>query len=394
MAHVMRFDQISMSDLPAVGGKNASLGEMITRLSSAGITVPGGFATTADSYWRPSEPERARRSASPTDSPASIPRMSSPSPPPAPRSAPGSKRLPSPTICNGRSPPPTPCCPPTPGPRTGCRWRCARRQPPRTCPTPPSPGSRRHTSTSSASTRCWLPSGTCSHPSTTTEPSPTGSTGATTHEDVAPSAGVQRMVRSDVGVSGVAFSIDTESGFPGVVFLTATYGLGELLVQGAVNPDEFTVSKTALAAGRPAVLGRHLGHKNRHDGVRHRRHPGSPPSTCRWRWRGRSASPMTRCSGWRRWWCSSRTTTAGRWTSSGPRTGSPASSWCCRRARRRSSPQSDARVLERFHLEDHATGPHHRTRRRCPDRDRGSCVWCGHRLRCHGSRRATSSSPT
>ncbi len=84
-----------------------------------------------------------------------------------------------------------------------------------------------------------------------------------THEEVALSAGVQRMVRSDVGVSGVAFSIDTESGFPGVVFLTATYGLGELLVQGAVNPDEFTVSKTALAAGRPAVLGRHLGQKNR-----------------------------------------------------------------------------------------------------------------------------------
>ena len=84
-----------------------------------------------------------------------------------------------------------------------------------------------------------------------------------THEEVALSAGVQRMVRSDLGVSGVGFSIDTESGFPDVVFITAAYGLGELLVQGAVNPDEYTVSKLALAAGRPAVLGRHLGTKNR-----------------------------------------------------------------------------------------------------------------------------------
>jgi pyruvate, water dikinase len=81
------------------------------------------------------------------------------------------------------------------------------------------------------------------------------------HADVALSAGVQRMVRSDVGAAGVLFTIDTESGFPGVVFITASYGLGELVVQGSVNPDEFYVHKATLAAGRPAVIRRVLGSK-------------------------------------------------------------------------------------------------------------------------------------
>ena len=79
--------------------------------------------------------------------------------------------------------------------------------------------------------------------------------------DVALSAGVQRMVRSDLAASGVMFTIDTESGFPDVVFVTASYGLGELVVQGSVNPDEFFVHKPTLAAGRPAVIRRVLGSK-------------------------------------------------------------------------------------------------------------------------------------
>ncbi|MEJ2288322.1 MAG: phosphoenolpyruvate synthase [Deinococcales bacterium] len=81
------------------------------------------------------------------------------------------------------------------------------------------------------------------------------------HTDVAISVGIQRMVRSDLGASGVAFTLDTESGFDGVVFVTAAYGLGELLVQGAVNPDEFYLSKDGLRADRPAVLMRRLGSK-------------------------------------------------------------------------------------------------------------------------------------
>ncbi len=81
------------------------------------------------------------------------------------------------------------------------------------------------------------------------------------HSDVALSAGVQRMVRSDKGAAGVMFTIDTESGFEDVVFITSSYGLGETVVQGAVNPDEFYVHKPMLRAGKRAVIRRNLGSK-------------------------------------------------------------------------------------------------------------------------------------
>jgi pyruvate,water dikinase len=81
------------------------------------------------------------------------------------------------------------------------------------------------------------------------------------HADVALSAGVQKMVRSDIAASGVMFTLDTESGFRDVVFITGSYGLGEMVVQGAVNPDEFFVYKPALEAGRPALLRRTVGAK-------------------------------------------------------------------------------------------------------------------------------------
>ena len=81
------------------------------------------------------------------------------------------------------------------------------------------------------------------------------------HADVALSAGVQRMVRSDLGAAGVMFTIDTESGFEDVVFITSSYGLGETVVQGAVNPDEFYVHKPMLRAGHRAVIRRNLGSK-------------------------------------------------------------------------------------------------------------------------------------
>ena len=81
------------------------------------------------------------------------------------------------------------------------------------------------------------------------------------HEAVALSAGVQQMVRSDIGASGVMFTMDTESGFADAVFITSSYGLGEAVVQGAVNPDEFYVYKPALRAGRPAILKRGVGGK-------------------------------------------------------------------------------------------------------------------------------------
>lgn len=81
------------------------------------------------------------------------------------------------------------------------------------------------------------------------------------HRHVALSAGIQRMVRSDLAASGVMFTLDTESGFRDAVFVTASYGLGEMVVQGAVNPDEFYVHKPTLQAGRPAILRRTVGDK-------------------------------------------------------------------------------------------------------------------------------------
>jgi len=81
------------------------------------------------------------------------------------------------------------------------------------------------------------------------------------HSDVALSAAVQQMVRSDLGASGVTFTLDTESGFRDVVFITSSYGLGEMVVQGAVNPDEFYVHKPMLEKGRPAIVRRGLGSK-------------------------------------------------------------------------------------------------------------------------------------
>ena len=82
------------------------------------------------------------------------------------------------------------------------------------------------------------------------------------HEMVSLSAGIQQMVRSDIGSSGVMFTLDTESGFNDVVFITSAYGLGETVVQGSVNPDEFYVHKPTLKSGKPAILSRNLGSKS------------------------------------------------------------------------------------------------------------------------------------
>ena len=81
------------------------------------------------------------------------------------------------------------------------------------------------------------------------------------HDEVALSAGIQKMIRSDIGASGVMFTLDTESGFKDIVLITAAYGLGEAVVQGAVNPDEFVVYKRGLAQAKPAILKRSLGSK-------------------------------------------------------------------------------------------------------------------------------------
>ena len=160
------------------------------------------------------------------------------------------------------------------------------------------------------------------------------------HHDVALSAGVQRMVRSDVGASGVLFTVDTESGFDQAVFITSSYGLGEAVVQGAVNPDEFYAYKPALRAGRPAILKRSVGEKAVKMVYADGTHVGGSTVFTDVPQEDRAQFSITDAevedSDARPW--SSRTITGGRWTSSGARTASTGSSTSSRRAPRRSSP--------------------------------------------------------
>ena len=149
--------------------------------------------------------------------------------------------------------------PPTPGQRSP--GPCAPRPPPRTCRTPPSPGQQETFLNVQGLANI-------KHAIKEVFASLFNDRAIAyrvhqgfEHRHVALSAGIQRMVRSDLAASGVMFTLDTESGFRDVVFITSSYGLGEMVVQGAVNPDEFYVHKPTLAAGRPAVLRRGVGGK-------------------------------------------------------------------------------------------------------------------------------------
>ena len=251
------FEQLRMTDVEVVGGKNASLGEMISQLAATGVRVPGGFATTALAFRQflahagLTEKINARLDALDTDDVNAL-------------AAAGAQIR---------------------------QWVID-------APFPPE---------FDAAVRTSFAALTQDHPgasfavrsSATAEDMPDASFAGQqetylnvhgiadvlhkmkevfaslyndraisyrvhkgyAHHDVALSAGVQRMVRSDVGAAGVMFTIDTESGFEDVVFITSSYGLGETVVQGAVNPDEFYVHKPALKAGKLAVIRRNLGSK-------------------------------------------------------------------------------------------------------------------------------------
>ncbi|WP_263912511.1 phosphoenolpyruvate synthase [Achromobacter sp. 79A6] len=256
MSYVVLFEQLRMTDVDSVGGKNASLGEMISQLSGAGVRVPGGFATTADAF-------RDFLKAS------------------------------------------------------GLDKRIAERL------TTLNPEDVRELANAGSQIRQWIIEAPFSsefesqirdafakldadgkgsfavRSSATAEDLPDASFAGQqetflnvvgiddvldkirhvfaslyndraisyrvhkgyAHADVALSAGIQRMVRSDKGSAGVMFTIDTESGFQDVVFITSSYGLGETVVQGAVNPDEFYVFKPTLAQGHFPIVGRRIGSK-------------------------------------------------------------------------------------------------------------------------------------
>ncbi|MEW5966392.1 MAG: phosphoenolpyruvate synthase [Pseudomonadota bacterium] len=252
--YIVPLDALSMADVPRVGGKNASLGEMIRHLSGAGVRVPGGFATSAHAFWAFLDHNdlRARINACLASldvaDVAALARAGA-----AIRGWIEAAALP-------------------PALEAGLRAAYA------------ALGDDVSVAVRSSATAEDLPDASFAGQQETYL-HVRGADALLTcvkkvfaslyndraiayrvhhgfaHADVALSAGVQRMVRSDIACSGVLFTLDTESGFRDVVFVTAAYGLGETVVQGSVNPDEFYVHKPRLADGFPAVVRRELGGK-------------------------------------------------------------------------------------------------------------------------------------
>ena len=258
MEYIVDFSTVGMGDVARVGGKNASIGEMIANLSAAGVRVPGGFATTADAYRaflaQDGLGDRIRELLADVDGDDVV------------KLAERGKRVrelllaaPLPERLRAEL-------------RDAYAAMCAEA------------GGEVAVAVRSSATAEDLPEASfagqqetylnvCGLEAVEDAVRKVFASLFTdraisyrlhhgfAHEEVALSAGVQRMARSDLGSSGVAFTLDTESGFDGAVFVTSTYGLGELLVQGAVNPDEFYLAKKGLREGRPAVLARKLGAK-------------------------------------------------------------------------------------------------------------------------------------
>ncbi len=252
--YIVPLDRLSMADVPRVGGKNASLGEMIAHLAGAGVQVPGGFATTAQAFWAFLDHNdlRARIQA----------------------------RLASLDVADV-----------TALAATGAEirgWVEAATLPPALeaglVDAYRSLGDEVSVAVRSSATAEDLPDASFAGQQETylhvrgeadllryvkqvfaslynDRAIAYRVHHGFAHADVALSAGIQRMVRSDLASAGVMFTLDTESGFRDVVFITAAYGLGETVVQGAVNPDEFYVHKPMLAAGYPAIVRRELGDK-------------------------------------------------------------------------------------------------------------------------------------
>jgi len=256
-ALVVPFEQLRMTDVEAVGGKNASLGEMISQLSATGVRVPGGFATTANAYRQflahggLAERIAARLARLNTDDVRALAEAGA-------------------EIRHWVHEAPLP-----PALEAAVRESYARLA-------ADNPGAS--FAVRSSATAEDLPEASFAGQQETflnvqgidqvlakireVFASLYNDRAISyrvhkgyAHADVALSAGVQRMVRSDLGAAGVVFTVDTESGFPDVVFVTSSWGLGETVVQGAVNPDEFYVHKPTLAAGRPALIRRTLGSK-------------------------------------------------------------------------------------------------------------------------------------
>jgi pyruvate,water dikinase len=255
------FSELSLADLDQVGGKNASLGEMVRNLTSAGVRVPDGFATTADAYRRfiseggLDQMINAELAALDTENVEQLAVVGSrirqaviQQPLPADLEADIRKAY---TRLAGESG----------GSEDGVSFAVRSSATAEDLPNASFAGQQETflnvsgidailTAIKKVFASLYNDRAIAYRVHHRFE-----------HEAVALSAGVQRMVRSDIGSSGVMFTMDTESGFDDAVFVTSSYGLGEAVVQGAVNPDEFYVYKPALRGGRPAILKRGVGSK-------------------------------------------------------------------------------------------------------------------------------------
>jgi pyruvate,water dikinase len=260
MSNILWFDEIGMDDLPQVGGKNASLGEMVSNLAGLGVRVPRGFATTADAYRRFLEHDDLRGrirdaiAGLDIDDVTALTHVGTEirswiADHPIPEDLERDIRSAFDTLVSTDAEPDT------------VTWAVRSSATAEDLPDASFAG-QQETFLNVGGIENVLAAIRAVYASLYNDRAIAYRVHhGFAHDDVALSAGVQRMVRSDVGASGVMFTVDTESGFDQAVFVTSSYGLGEAVVQGAVNPDEFYVSKPALRAGRPAVLKRAVGEK-------------------------------------------------------------------------------------------------------------------------------------
>lgn len=256
-ALVVPFEQLRMTDVESVGGKNASLGEMISQLAASGVRVPGGFATTAHAFrlflrhGGLADRINARLAALNTDdvralaeAGAQIRRWVEETPFPADLQRAIETEFEKLTAGN-------------PGASFAVRSSATAEDLPDA-----SFAGQQETFLNVVGIEEVLAKMKEVFASLYNDRAISYRVHkGFAHSDVALSAGVQRMVRSDLGAAGVMFTIDTESGFQEVVFITSSYGLGETVVQGAVNPDEFYVHKAALKNGKLSIIRRNLGSK-------------------------------------------------------------------------------------------------------------------------------------
>ena len=260
MAHanrVIALDRLRMTDVDSVGGKNASLGEMIGGLAAAGVRVPGGFATTAEAYREFLRHEgldariKARLAKLDTDNVPALARAGEEirgwlRSAPLPAALEAEIRTAYAALEKASS-----------GATFAVRSSATAEDMPDA-----SFAGQQETFLNISGLENILQAIKEVFASLYND----RAIAYRVHKgyadtDVALSAGVQRMVRSDKGAAGVMFTMDTESGFRGVVFITSAYGLGETVVQGIVNPDEFYVWKHNLARGKPAILRKSVGAK-------------------------------------------------------------------------------------------------------------------------------------